>query len=135
MKRSLAILVALLLPATAGAQQALPKWHMTGDEACYGFEEARQLLILDSELVMRRESAGLSDSLRISVGHLTAALDTQKAATQVILDDNAYLTAQLKEALARANKAEVSKSPSLGWTVAGALALVVAGAALGYYLK
>lgn len=51
--RFLAVLLcAALLPLTAVAEgmKVLPRWHMVGDEACYGFEQAKQLVDADLKL-------------------------------------------------------------------------------------
>lgn len=134
MKKLIAALLIGLLPSTVMAQQVLPKWHMKGNEACYGFEDAKLLLELDSELLMHREIAPqlqrINLDLYLAVDEFKAALETQKAATAVVVDNNQQLDKMLKDAIQRANKAESNKMPGLGWTIAGALVLVLTGVAL-----
>jgi hypothetical protein len=139
-KKILAVTLAILLPAESLAEglQALPKWHMCGQEACYSFEEAKQLLVLDSELLMHRDVSAklklLNTDLHLAVDALKISLDQQKAATQVILDNNKILEEQLKTAIIEKNKAEANRAPGLGWAVAGSLALVIVGVVVGHYL-
>lgn len=140
MKRLAALL--LLLPCLAQAEglQYVPKWRMVGGLACYDKGGAAQLLQVDARVGYCEEALRLR---RLEV----EALQGRHTALQTAFDAQTAL-AQAWEAKARENEAQRTQTrqaltrceakqagTGFGWYVAGALVLVLGGAAAGVALS
>lgn len=158
MKRFVAgVVVAALLSPAARAQapasgvdgeggtnrgmRFVPRWHMTGDEACYDFEGARKLLQIDNDydLALRQVEALTVQvaALKVSDGNTFASLQSARADILFLTEKNTSLAARLLAETERANKAEASKFPTawlIGLTVGGVLLGALGGVLLGVYV-
>ena len=126
MRRALAIiLIATLLapPAAAEGLEVLPKWHMTGSEACYDFEGAKKLVLLDTKLQLCLKTdekvAKLEDLVKAQAEELTASRATARAQDQRA----ALLQSQVEDLNQRVIP--------LPWLLGGGAVLLVTGFVLG----
>jgi hypothetical protein len=124
--------------AYADGMAYVPQWQMNGGYACYNFDQAKTLVTLDSKLQLCAQEEttypAMVNNLKLANTDLQTALDksnqnaslwqTQATATQkslVACEDNLI-------------KAQDTRSIGFGWAVAGALALVIVGGAVGFYV-
>lgn len=121
-----------------GELKYVPKWHMNpaGTEACYGFQEAKTLVLLDNQL----ELCSVRDvALEAAVKELQASSVQYKLALDVankqLADDRKYeadLNAQLKKS--NEEREAAGLRAQVGWMVAGGLVLVGACVGLGMWI-
>jgi hypothetical protein len=129
--RKLIALVALA-PSLALAAPKLPAWTLVEGNACYSFDDAKKLKVMEAECVALDATI---PPLRGQIGTLQGQLAVTNKATVVLKDANTDLSDQLKKAQterdAAIEKAIVAdqwslKGGGLPWVIAaGATALVV----------
>ena len=141
-----AVLLALwALPAYAESPEGLkllPKWHMSNGEACYAFEDARKLVLLDQDLYFLKTSAvptytEMYGTMKLSNEKFKLSLDSLTQALESSNKDRAQLYSDLEAAIKARGEAEAKAATAgqLGWIVAGGVALVAVGAGLGVYVS
>jgi hypothetical protein len=136
MKKIIALVLLLALPAQAEGLKYIPKWSMCGDRACYTLEQAKKLFELDGELELlyatRDLQLGIINDLKAGNAQLKLALTSSEQNGRLLQGSNDRLTEDLKAAVKRANDAEAKNSGiSLGWFVAGAALCIAGGIAIG----
>ena len=128
MKHLTAILVALLIPFQASAEglQILPKWHMTGEEACYDFEDARLLLKYDADLYYYQQAY---EPLKSSHEKLFKMMELQHENLKAVHASYNDLDIQYRDLLRQKTEGEISaeNTAMLGWIVAGGVTLLAGG--------
>lgn len=138
-----ALLMLLVFPSTVLAEgmKHIPPWKMCGDKACYEFEDAKKLLVLDADLeaLIKKdlEWAELVKNLQESSKQLNVALAAEKSANSTLQTSNTKLNEMLVKETTRANKAEAKPGPFPAWAIgagAGIAVGVVAGILLGVYV-
>jgi hypothetical protein len=137
MKRSIALLLLFLHAEPALADLTyIPRWHMRDGEACFGFADAKTLLLLDERLVLCNSIEKTERELRLSVGNLEAALGKKSEALTAAMNEASSLEQGLTACIDEKAKAQAkgSSGPSLGWLVALGLSLVLSGIALDRYV-
>ena len=119
----------------------VPPWTMVGSRACYEFQDAKRLVILDAtlEAMLKKdlEWSSLTKNLQESSTQLTVALTAEKHAGVTLKKNGEQLAARLLEETARANKAEARSGPFPAWLIGGAVGVgigVIAGIILGVYV-
>lgn len=142
MKKTAAVLAVLMsTQALAEGMLHVPPWTMVNGKACYEFQDAKKLLVLDADLeaFIKKdvEWASLTKNLQDSNKQLTVALTAEKNANITLKDNSDKLTAKLLDETARANKAEAKPGPFPAWAIAGGVGIavgVIAGIILGVYV-
>jgi hypothetical protein len=141
-----AFLTVTLLALPARAEMTwLPKWHMTGEDACYDLEGAKKLLEGDLKLVScdrkEKEYKLLVDELKLTIQSKDAALVASKKSVELLQENNATLSTQQRTCITDLGTCQ-AKQPmaTYWWLVISVTALVVgvgAGIALdrGVFLK
>jgi hypothetical protein len=141
--RKTALVLAVLMSTQALAEGMLhvPPWTMVNGKACYEFQDAKKLLVLDADLeaFIKKDAewASLTQNLQESNRQLTLALTAEKRANVILKDNGEALTAELLATTARANKAEAKPGPFPAWAIAGGVGIavgVIAGVVLGVYV-
>ena len=99
------VLCSILLPwvALAEGMQELPKWHMTGDEACYGFDDAKKLVLAD----LRLQECRKTDTAYAGCQRLTKTLQDELLARTTLeneLNRQLSLQATALQSLTEANQ-------------------------------
>lgn len=133
-------LIALIAfaPVATHAQEYLPKWHMTGNEACYDLEGAKALLKADLELKTCNENYKIEiPKLQLAVKDLKLALDLSQKHAEIWSDQAVkYNTEATKRIVDLYScEAKLNSGPSWGWLVAGGLAAVLLGVGVGAWAK
>lgn len=140
--KSVAALLAVLLSFPAKAElKYIPKWTMLEGKACYDFEEARKLVLLDAEfeLLVAKDSsqAKIIEDLKARSLKFEQALAYEKAVAETQRVFTEKLNKMLLSETDRANKAEARPGMFPAWFIAGAVGLTVGfvlGVALGVYV-
>ena len=137
---ALGMILLLSLPAQAELK-FIPKWTMLDGKACYDFEDARKLLLLDSEfdLLVEKDSRHekIVADLKARSSKLEEALAYEKAVAETQRIFSEKLNKMLLLETERANKAEARPGMFPAWFIAGAVGLTVGfvlGVALGVYI-
>jgi len=119
----------------------VPPWTMVGTRACYEFQDAKKLLVLDADLeaLIKKdlEWAALTKNLQDGAVQLNLALTAEKNANGTLKTNNDKLVADLLKETKRANDAEAKPGAFPAWAIAGGIGLgvgVVAGVILGVYV-
>lgn len=138
---SLVLIAALSSPAYADGMKHIPAWKMCGEKACYEFEDAKKLLILDADLeaLIQKDLqwAALVKHLQEGAVQLTVALTAEKSANGTLQLSNNKLNEMLVREVTRANKAEAKPGPFPAWAIGAGVGIavgVVAGVLLGVYV-
>lgn len=147
MKRIL-VLAALLLATTPARAEdpsglkTLPRWHMSNGEACYAFEDARKLVLLDQELTYLKTEAlptyaAMYKDMRASGDRLNGSLKAVTVALDASNESRDRLYKELEQAIKDKNAAQqdAATAGQVGWIVAGGVTLVTLGLAGGLYLS
>jgi hypothetical protein len=139
MRLSVSILLILFARNVfADGLQYIPKWSMTGDQACYSFDDAKKLVELDSKLQLcvaeETKYPALIDELKLSNQQLQLAIEDADKNYLLQKMEVSTLSSQLITARADLIKAQSTKSVGFGWAIAGALALIIIGGATGFYI-
>ena len=138
-----ALLMLLVFPSTVLAEgmKHLPAWKMCGEKACYEFEDAKKLLVLDADLEALIQKEVLWEKqmkdLRESNAQGSLALAAEKSANNTLQQSNDKLNAMLIKETTRANQAEARPGPFPAWAIAGGIGIgigVVAGILLGVFV-
>ena len=140
--KATALLLCLLLPLNAFAElKHIPAWKMCGEKACYEFEEAKKLLLLDADLeaLIQKDLqwAALVKHLQEGSVQLNLALLAETGVTTTLRESNTKLNELLVKETTRANKAEAKPGPFPAWAIAGGVGVavgVIAGIVLGVYI-
>jgi hypothetical protein len=135
-------LLLVVFPSTALAElKHIPAWKMCGEKACYEFEDAKKLLVLDADLEALIQKQPLWEQqvkdLREGAKQLDLALAAEKSANSTLQTTNSKLNEALVKETTRANKAEAKPGPFPAWAIAGGVGLavgVIAGVVLGVYV-
>jgi hypothetical protein len=116
----------------------VPAWTMVDGRACYEFEQARKLLILDAELTAYYARdvkwAALTQELKDAQTQLQTALDAEKDISSQREQSNVRLNKMLLEATRRADKAEGKPGPYPAWMIGVGVGLgvgVISGILIG----
>lgn len=135
MKRLVALALAAVPAIAWGDLEFIPKWHMCGNEACYGFEDAKKLVLLDGQLKLAAAQAKALEDLKLANAELQAAAAKKEAALQLNTQAAQDLKAKLETCIDQRAAAEVkaASGPSLGWLVAGGVTLILVGVLVGHY--
>jgi hypothetical protein len=137
-KLLIAFMVFASSPAFAEGLKYVPKWHMTGNEACYDIQGAKTLLKLDADMEEcageRQLAIAEVEKLKAANLDLTHALELTQKGEDLLKTRETGLTKDLKDCVAAKNKAEASQLPSMGWPIAGSVLLIGVGIILGHYL-
>ena len=140
--KALSTLLVLLLAFPASAElKHIPPWKMCGDKACYEFEDAKKLLVLDADLeaLIQKDKlwTKLQFDLEESVKQTNLALAAEKRIHVTLLARNTELESSLLKETERANKAEAKPGPFPGWLIGAGIGVgvgIVAGILLGVYV-
>jgi hypothetical protein len=132
--RALCAALALLLcgPAYAGLDH-VPAWQMRDGWACYEFESARKLVLLDRRLTLcdRLEEAYVE--LEKQAALQAGLIEAQVALIEALRQHNAFLSGQLRVCLRDKHVAQAGQ-PATGWIVAGTVSAVLTGVLLTLWL-
>jgi hypothetical protein len=116
----------------------IPKWKMVGDAACYDFDQAKTLMILDSRLQL---CAAVEDaypkevsSLKLANVQLQLALDNADKNAKLWETQNGATKTDLVQCRTDLDKAQSTKSIGMGWALAGVVAAILGGVLLGVYV-
>lgn len=139
--KTTAFVLAVLMSSQAMADMThVPPWTMVGGKACYEFQDAQKLVILDADLesLIRKDKvwAELTKNLQESQRQMQIALTAEKNANVTLKNNGDALAAKLMDETARANKAETKPGPFPAWAYGAGVGLVVgviAGILLGVY--
>lgn len=143
MRRLITALLLVVLPTQAFADglKHIPAWKMCGDKACYEFQDAKKLLVLDADLEALIQKEVLWEAqmknLRDSNAQGSLALAAEKSINLTLAQTNETLNKMLVKETTRANKAEAKPGPFPAWLIAGGVGVavgVVAGIILGVYV-
>ena len=143
MRHSIIALLVVVLPTQAFADglKHIPAWKMCGDKACYEFQDAKKLLVLDADLEAFIQKEALWEAqmknLRESNAQGSLALAAEKSANLTLQVSNTLLNEKLVKETTRANTAEAKPGPFPAWVIAGGVGIavgVVAGIVLGVYV-
>lgn len=121
----------LLMFSTAQAQglQVIPKWTFTGSQACYGFDDAKKLVELDSELVLCREEGPklrlVETQLRIAIDELNTALTARNEQNTILTTEVNKCFDDKKDLVRRVHEAEARESTLTTPLLAGGIGLAV----------
>lgn len=141
--RKTAVVLVVLMSSQALAEGMLhvPPWTMVNGKACYEFQDAKKLLVLDADLeaFIKKDTewASLTKNLQDSAKQLTVALTAEKSANFTLQTTNDKLNALLVKETTRANQAEAKPGPFPAWAIAGGVGIavgIVAGVVLGVYI-
>ena len=139
MTRQLIALLLLCAAPSTWAQELtyIPKWHMVDAEACYDLEGAKQLMYLDGKLKLCESYRAANQDLIVSVGNYEKALQLKDNALKISTDALVATEAKLELEIKAKNDcvAKISTGPSVGWLVAGGLAILLTGLAAGAYFR
>lgn len=137
---ALGMILLLSLPAQAELKY-IPKWTMLDGKACYDFEDAKKLLLLDVEFELLVEKdvrhEKIIADLKARSGKFEEALAYEKAVNETQRIFSEKLNKMLLLETERANKAEARPGMFPAWFIAGAVGLTVGfvlGVALGVYI-
>lgn len=138
----LASLLCFFLATPAYAElKYVPKWSMCGDKACYTFDDAKKLTLIDDRLdELIKANAILMqqvEELKTSNTALNTALALEKLSVTKLKENSDKLSADLLKETARANKAEARPGAFPAWAIAGGIGVavgVIAGIILGVYV-
>jgi hypothetical protein len=142
-RRLITALLLVVLPTQAFADglKHIPAWKMCGDKACYEFQDAKKLLVLDADLEALIQKEVLWEAqmknLRDSNAQGSLALAAEKSINLTLAQTNETLNKMLVKETTRANKAEAKPGPFPAWLIAGGVGVavgVVAGIILGVYV-
>lgn len=140
MKHILAAFLAvtlLALPARADMTW-LPKWHMTGDEACYDLEDAKKLLEGDAKLVScdrkEKDYRLLVDELKLSIDDCTKALAASKKSVELLQSNNAQLSTDFRTCTEKLGKCEAHQPMATYWWIVISVTALVVGVGAGIAL-
>lgn len=134
---------ALLWAPMAQAQDAepeeerlLPQWtRCMPDYACYGFEEAQELLLMEQEALMWRRELEESRQLLAIYNELTVNLELQVTSLLTALElrdrQNEEVTSQLNEEIAEKNRFRAEAETPTVWPLLVGGIIGVLGAAFG----
>ncbi len=137
------LLLCVLLPlnALADGMKHVPAWKMCGDKACYEFEDAKKLLVLDADFEMLIQKdlqwAVLTKNLQEASQQLQVALTAEKSVSSTLATANTKLNEMLVKEVTRANKAEARPGPFPAWLIAGSVGVgvgILVGVVLGVYV-
>lgn len=130
--RFIALLCLITFPAAAELS-IVPKWKMSGGQACYSLEDAKTLVLLDARLVACQDYDSVFGEMLKATGEGQDALKLKSDALELSLKEAASLKTQMDTCITeRAQaQAEAASGPGLGWLVAGGLALTLLGFLLG----
>lgn len=136
MKKLVALILLAAGVARADGLEKIPKWHMLGDEACYGFQDAKKLVLLDKELVLCDTTKQTVVDLKLRVGDLDKALTKEKEALVLEQKGHNGTKADYLACIDEKTKWEVKadRGPSVAWLIAGGVTLLLAGWVAGAYL-
>lgn len=116
----------------ADGLHVLPPWHMTDQEACYGFDDAQKLFALDEEVWTDRSRCDLVAHQRDDLQKVVAAQTQQM---QVEADENKRLSQELNDAIKGKNDALAKAGGSTTtWLVVGGAGALVLGILLDAYI-
>lgn len=139
--RTTAFVLAVLMSSNAMADMThVPKWTMVGGKACYEFQDAQKLVIIDADLetLIQKDKtwAELTKNLQEANKQTQIALTAEKNANITLKNNIDSLAARLMEETARANKAEAKPGMFPAWAIGAGVGLlvgVIAGILLGVY--
>lgn len=123
----LAALLALAPGLAGAADLSLPPWTVVNDMACYSFQEAKKLKVLEVEC-LSLDTRRLIDAKNIADLHAQVA--NLKAADKKVLDANQKLDAQLKQTQADRDDAVKAKNKAEAYSVTGGGKVYVVGGVL-----
>jgi hypothetical protein len=114
---------------------------MVNGKACYEFQDAKKLLVLDADMeaLIQRDATTykILQATEDGAVQLGFALSSEKDVTKALQKNIESLTRQLLAETTRANKAEAKPGMWPAWGVAGAICLgigLLAGILLGVYV-
>lgn len=142
-KKLLAALICALLPFNAVADMThVPPWKMVGGKACYEFQDAQKLVILDADLetYLKKDFAWaeLTKNLQEAQKQMQIALTAEKNANVTLTNNGSALAAQLMDETARANKAEAKPGMFPAWAIGAGVGIAVGlivGILFGVYVS
>jgi hypothetical protein len=137
--RRAAALILLLAGAPAGAEELkyIPKWHMSGGEACYDLRGAKELVLADKQLSLCETYKSGMAQLGLALEGSHEAYNRAVESARVYEDLAARMARDLELEIAEKNKwkAKANSGPGIGWLVAGGLALTLTGLLVGKSLS
>jgi hypothetical protein len=125
------VLSCLVWPLQArGDLVFLPKWHMSGDEACYDQDGARLLLMNDALLVQcdqqTKEYRLTTQELHLEIDSLQQALTASKTSVALLQANNAKLSTDFETCTRTLGTCQAGQPmATYWWIVVVATALVV----------
>ena len=110
----------------------VPKWYMTGNEACYNFDDAKKLVALDLQI---QNDQDLCAALQTSTDDYKGALALRQQQITGLETENKRLSNSLVQAIKDKNTAEgkVGGTPT-EWLVIGGAGAVILGVVIGAYV-
>ena len=123
------VLSCLVWPLQArGDLVFLPKWHMSGDEACYDQDGARLLLMNDALLVQCDQQV---KEYRLTTQELHLALDASKNSVALLQANNARLSSDYVTCTKTLGTCQAGQPMATYWWIVVVVTALVVGLGAG----
>ena len=136
MLRTISIVLTLLaFTAQAEGLQYIPKWHMTGGEACYGFDDAKKLVELDLRIGAcdERERLHLVEltQLRLALTETQEGLRLSQLEVEAWKKHNDELETDYRKKIVELRESEMKRYSNTPLYIGAGVIVLVAGVLIG----